>query len=132
MSEELLAKVKAAGSPEELLKVFRENGVEDFSEENAKMYFEFIHKSGEVSDSEIENAIGGCKVNGHTVVTCDHKCHCGKWSSGKDGYYILRGDHYDIRNIWCFMASGLGEGTNKCGACFHLGFSGGTGYCEVD
>lgn len=60
MNNEILAKAKAAKSPEELLKLARENDISDFTEENAKAYFEAIHKSGELVDEEIDVSAGGC------------------------------------------------------------------------
>ena len=60
MNEELLAKAKAAGSPEELLKLAHENGMSYFTEENANAYFNVLHQSGEIADEELENAAGGC------------------------------------------------------------------------
>ena len=61
MNEEILAKARAAKSPEELLKLAQDNGMSEFNEENAKAYFEVMHHSGELSDDELEQAAGGCK-----------------------------------------------------------------------
>ncbi len=77
MNEELLKKAKAAKSPEELLKMAHENGMADFDEESAKAYYDLINRSGELSDSELENAAGGCKNKGRTVVTLGHVCSWG-------------------------------------------------------
>ena len=133
MNNEILAKARAAKSPEELKSIMSSNGIEDFSDAAAQKYFDYLNmSSGEISDEELDVSAGGCKVNGHTVVTCNRKYHCGRWASGKNGYYLLRNDHCDIRNMWSFMSSGNGPGTDKCGACLHLGFSGGIGYCEID
>ena len=147
MSEEILAKAKAAKSPEELLKVFRESGIEDFSEESAKMYFDFMHKSGEVSDEEIANAIGGCKVNGKTVVTNEKRCHNGQFLTIYDrvenNWPKVRKDmNYNyplLRNLWANIAYStttkdiLQRDANLCGLCAHLQFtSAGIGYCEIN
>ena len=128
MNEEILAKARAAKSPEELLNVMRGIGEEDFSEEAAKMYFNFLHKSGELSDDELESAAGGCKVSGHTTVTCNHECHCGQYSP------FYRADHKSLRDTWeTFTHVENPHYVNKCGYCGHLGFTnGGTGYCEID
>ena len=60
MNKELLAKAKEAKTPEELLALAKENGVE-LTKESAKAYFEAIHpKAGELSDNELDNVSGGC------------------------------------------------------------------------
>lgn len=79
VNEEIMLKVRAAKSPEELLKIAKENGLENFSEENAKAYFEAIHKTGELSDEELSNAGGGggCIVyrsNGQKMVSIANSC----------------------------------------------------------
>lgn len=78
MNEELLKKAKAASSPEELLKIAKENGMTDFTEENAKAYFENMHKSGELSDEELDVSAGGCgqvRSGGRIVVTHLNNCN---------------------------------------------------------
>ncbi len=102
MNEELLAKARAAGSPEELLKIAHENGMPEFTEESAKAYFEVMHHSGELSDEELDVSAGGCKKGGRTVVTHLNRCdefvckYCGRnyvntsdggWAS--HGYFFL-------------------------------------------
>ena len=79
MQNEIMEKVKAAKSPDEILKIMRDNGCEDFTEESANKYFEFVNKTGELSDDEIEQAVGGCTVNGKTIVTNQKKCHNGQF-----------------------------------------------------
>ena len=46
MNDELLNKAKNCRSYEELLKIAREGGMPDLTEENAKEYFDLLHKSG--------------------------------------------------------------------------------------
>lgn len=60
MTKELLKKAFEAKSPEELLKLARENGVLEITEENAKAYFDAINQGGEVAEDELEGAVGGC------------------------------------------------------------------------
>ncbi len=79
MNNELIQKAKAAKSPEEILELARENGMTDFTEENARTYFDTVKKRGELADSELENATGGgCAVKGHgqkmvlPINVCDH------------------------------------------------------------
>ena len=60
MNKELLAKAKEAKTPEELLSLAKENGVE-LTDESAQAYFDLIHpKTGEISDNELDNVSGGC------------------------------------------------------------------------
>ncbi len=48
MNEEILAKAREAQSPEELLKLAHENGMTDFTAENAIEYYAMMHRSGEI------------------------------------------------------------------------------------
>ncbi len=64
--EELLQRAKAAKSPGELLELAKSCGLDEFTEENAKAYFDALNKNGELTDSELENAAGGgCAVRSH-------------------------------------------------------------------
>ena len=132
MTRELLEKARAAKSPEELLKSARENGIPELTEESSKEYFESMHKSGELTDDELETAAGGCKTNGHTTVTCDRNCHCRQW----DGLYFVktmrRSDNVFLRKLW-YQATLKNPDSipGKCGTCCHLGFSAGAGCCEI-
>ena len=64
MNNELIAKAKHAKSPEELLALAKENGVE-LTEESAQAYFNQLNpKTGELADDELDNvAGGGCQKN---------------------------------------------------------------------
>jgi len=55
---EQIARAKAAGSPEELVSLAKENGVE-LTEDQADAYFGQLNKSGEMSDDELGNVAGG-------------------------------------------------------------------------
>ena len=60
INTELIAKARTAKSPEELLALAKENGIE-LTEETAKMYFDQLHpKTGELDDDELDNVAGGC------------------------------------------------------------------------
>ena len=64
MNQQLLEKAKEAKSAEELLALAKENGME-LTEEDAAEYFAQLHKSGELSDEELDNvAGGGCQAAG--------------------------------------------------------------------
>lgn len=84
-NQELIKQAKAAGSPEELLALAKENNME-LTMEEATAYYEQLHsKSGELSDDELDNvAGGGCHTGDGRMVTtifnvCEHyTCeHCG-------------------------------------------------------
>ncbi len=84
-SKELIAKAKKTNSPEELLDLAKENGMEMTGEE-AKAYFEQFHqKTGELTDDELDNvAGGGChNSDGKLVVSAMH--YCDEWRCKKDG-----------------------------------------------
>ena len=56
---ELIEKAKSAKTPEELMALAKENGME-LTEESAKAYFEQLNpKTGELSDDELNNVAGG-------------------------------------------------------------------------
>ncbi len=58
MEKELIQKAKTAQSPEELVKLARENGVY-IPEAHAQEVFDGIQKYGELSDDELNSASGG-------------------------------------------------------------------------
>ena len=59
MNNELIAKAKQAKTPEELMALAKENGVE-LTEESAKAYFNQLNpKTGELADDELDNVAGG-------------------------------------------------------------------------
>ncbi|CDC62696.1 unknown [Clostridium sp. CAG:448] len=64
MEKELIAKAKEAKTPEELMALAKEKGVE-MTAEKAQVYFDQLHpKTGELSDEELDNvAGGGCYAN---------------------------------------------------------------------
>ena len=57
---ELIEKAKEAKTPDELMSLAKENGIE-LTAESAASYFERLNsKTGELSDSELDNVSGGC------------------------------------------------------------------------
>lgn len=59
MTQELIQKAKACKTPEELLALAQENGVE-MTEEQAKDYFAKLNPAnGEICDEELSNVSGG-------------------------------------------------------------------------
>ena len=89
-TKELLEKAKSAESAEALLALAKENNYEMTAEE-AEAYFAQMHKSGELSDEELENVSGGgCRKNGHLVVSVLYSCE--QWRCKDhpgDGYVLL-------------------------------------------
>ncbi len=75
-NKELIEAARKAGSPEELLALAKEKGVE-MTGESAKTYFGQLHpKTGELSDDELDNVVGGgCYANdGALMTTIGYKC----------------------------------------------------------
>lgn len=110
LTPELIEKARRAKSPEELLALAGENGIEA-TEEEARDYFEQLNKSGELSDDELDNVSGGgcggdnkpkCRKCGGTLVytgsTFPRKSYyyacqrCHRICCSKDGY-SLRDDN---------------------------------------
>ena len=95
LNNEILAKAKAAKTPEELIEIARENDVE-MTEEGAKAYFDLLHpKTGEMSDDELDNvASGACyRGDGRMVTTVANLCR--EWRCKKDGSR-MESDHRPI------------------------------------
>ena len=105
-NRELLEKAKAAKSAEELRAIAKENEV-DLTEEDAAAYFSQLHKSGELSDEELDAvAGGGCHVkDGRLIVSEGYSCDgwacaaCGKTNRGRDGHGCRT--RYSPINIHC-------------------------------
>ncbi len=76
INTELITKARTAKSPEELLAMAKENGIE-LTEETAGMYFDQLHpKTGELDDDELDNvAGGGCySQGGRLKTTSGYRC----------------------------------------------------------
>ena len=74
VSKELMEKAKNAANADALQVLAKENGW-DMNKDEAKAYFEELHKTGALSDEELENVTGGgCRKNGHLVVTVYYSC----------------------------------------------------------
>ncbi len=65
ISKELLEKAKTAKTAEELLAMAKAENIEMTAEEAAK-YFAELHKTGELSDDELDNVSAGCYESGDT------------------------------------------------------------------
>lgn len=58
-SKELIEKAKTAKTAEELLAMAKAENIEMTAEEAAKVFAQ-LHKTGELSDEELDNVSGGC------------------------------------------------------------------------
>ena len=105
---ELIEKAKQAKSAEELLALAKENNIE-LTEDEAKEYFEWLNKQGELSDEELDNVSGGgCYYkDGRLVVTASYQCKRYKCKKcGKEFSPVVLGEQhlctpYGIVNIRC-------------------------------
>lgn len=91
--KELLEKARQANSPEELLALAKENNF-PMNEENAKDYFEKLHKTGELSDDELDSVAGG---------GCGYHCpECGASLPDyrTDYFYFCRKCGYLVPNLY--------------------------------
>ncbi len=91
---DLLKKVQQAESVEELFSFAKENHLE-VSEEEIKAYYNRFHKTGEMTDNELDDVSGGScyKADGRLVVSfgfkCDYfRCNICKWDNS-DGKFPL-------------------------------------------
>ncbi|MGN0308012.1 MAG: hypothetical protein ACI4DN_07330 [Lachnospiraceae bacterium] len=119
---ELKEKAKAAKTPEEIQAIARENGIEDFSLESAKAYYEQLHKEGELSDEELDNVAGGaCYTDdGRMVTTIANFCEDGHRCKKCGRNFIHEGHAPD-----CF------EGPN-CKDCKHMSYEKGLWLCNYE
>ena len=84
LNKELLSKAKEAKTPEELLALAKENGIEMTAEEAQKIFAQLHPQTGELSDDELDNvAGGGCHNGGRLVVSAMH--YCDEWRCKDDG-----------------------------------------------
>ena len=125
LNSELLEKAKQAGMAEELMAVAKANGVE-LTEEEAKEYFEQLHKSGELSDEELDSvAGGGChKKDGRLIVTAVYSC---------DGYICKDCDSTGNHKHSHTGMSGsptISTYQKKCLSCRHLSIEKGLWLCN--
>lgn len=63
-SPELMEKANAAKTPEELLALAKESGME-LTAQQAQDYFAQLHQTGELADDELDNVSGGCAPAGN-------------------------------------------------------------------
>ena len=129
MSKELIAKAKGAKTPEELIALAKENGME-MTEESANAYLDLLHSKngeladGELADDELDNVSGGgCHKDGKLVVTVCYTCgvfqceRCGSIETVHAGGYK-----------YC---SNCGKGAT-CSNCYYCSYTKGLWLCNYD
>ena len=90
---ELIEKAKSAKTPEELMALAKENGME-LTEESAKAYFEQLNpKTGELADEELDNVSGGACYdrNGCLMTTIGYGCRHFERGAPGDGAHGASG-----------------------------------------
>lgn len=139
-NEELISKARAAKSPEELLKIARDSGMDDLTEEGAREYFDFLNKSGEISDDELDTAVGGCKKGGRRIVTRGLVC-VGYDFTDQSSYWQCKVCRLPNGKCYCgrgklntsdevFDLSGNFNKKHVCGSCQFCSYEKGMWFCN--
>ncbi len=114
-----------AMSPEELLRAAREKGLKNITEGEIASYYSALHKSGELSDEELDTASGGCachEINGTAIVNERTPCKASpsQWrcfSCGLPENACKCKDH--IRQPLKMDFKACEQGTGSCGSCMY-------------
>lgn len=124
---ENMAKAKQAKSAEELLALAKESGIE-LSEEAAQKYYNELHKTGELSDDELDNVSGGCGGSSSPYPAAKFDSDCEKFQCACCGRRKTPGqtDHT------CTSGGTPHTQKNHCGICRYVeSDSTGTLRCHV-
>lgn len=81
---ELLQKARAAKTAEQLQALAKEQGM-DITPEQAREYFDRLHKTGELADDELDNVSGGCAAGNPKRPPMPANYCCGLFSRKRDG-----------------------------------------------
>lgn len=82
-TDEMLAKVKAAATAEELMALAKENDIELTLEEAEANFAALNAKTGELADEELDNVSGGgCRYKDGRLITTVAN-HCSNWECKK-------------------------------------------------
>lgn len=139
MTEDLLKKACEAKSPEELLRIAHENGMTDFNEENARVYFDALTRHGELSDEEINAAGGGCAVRSHGQKMVSYLNSCRHWRcnacNGNYGYDKTWDRTFQIPKPQYLEEEKLGvcnDSTHHrdCDDCYYVSYERGAWWCN--
>ena len=102
ITNEVMEKARSAENSEALWAMAKENGME-LTQEEANAYFDQLHKTGELSDEELENVTGGgCHKNGHPVVTICETCkdfQCRTHWKNSDGWKYIDPEYGHICKV---------------------------------
>lgn len=124
MTQEMLQKAKKAENSAALLALAKENGIE-LTQEEADAAFAQLHKTGELSDDELENVTGGgCRKNGHLVVSIGYRCNlwkCHKHPSTPTQMLYYADDYYN----GCPDC----HAHTTCNFCYYCKYTGGLWLC---
>lgn len=72
-NEVFVEKFKAAASPEEIIALYKEHGI-DVTPENAKASYDYMHGTGELDESALEEVSGGSARNIIGIATVATAC----------------------------------------------------------
>ena len=132
-NEEMILKAREAKSPDELLKIAHDAGMTDFTEENARVYFNALNQSGEMSDEEIDAAGGGCAVRAHdqkmvsALNFCKHYrcniCHTGSNSLKRKEKYLPDKEIF-------YACNRDANHVNRCDTCYYCSYEKGAWWCN--
>ncbi len=123
MTQEALAKARAAKTPDELMTLAKENG-EELTEEAAKAYFAQLNpKTGELNDEELDNVSGGgCHTkDGRLVVTAVTTC---------SGFCCKKDDGWRHGNIAGLPYCRTCGATANCSQCKYCTYEKGLWLCN--
>ena len=113
--EELLTKAKAAGSPDELIELAKANGKE-MTAEQAAAIFNGIKGSGEISDEELESAVGGCGGSKRKYAAWWPQVDCNPTQRGcKAGPITMNDSAFDIWGYTYWKCKECGESASYYG-----------------
>ncbi len=109
-NSDLLQKVQQANSVEELSTFAKKNHLE-VSEEEINAYYNRFHKTGEMTDNELNNVSGGgChKTDGRLIVSIWHYC---------DGFKcgMCKSDRFETHSTKPFVVGSFSRICSRCGA----------------
>lgn len=125
---EMMERAHGARSPEELLALARETGME-LTEQDAEDIFGRFHKKGELSDEELDNVAGGAcntQLDGddYVMVSPQQACTIGKYEDSSSVPPQMEVDCATLRALWAIAGA-----DGACGRCRWLVFGGSNGYC---
>ena len=111
----------------------KENGME-MTEESAAAYFEVTHKTGELSDEELNNVAGGwCYHDGKPVVTIGEQRECFHCKHVIPPYGFCnatRAESYMTVFGWKHKCNHDEERYSNCGECKYCSHEGGLWLCN--